>query len=127
MSLQPGLATCIICGRLPGTQGLLLAQFQPDGVTAAGLRQMGTVHRVPKAIPRSVSCWAPWKGGSLTFKPVHGTADTDWISILKHVILTLIREHNVLSAHDGFTVSCISHTRTAPRAAAGATSALSEA
>lgn len=31
MSLQPGLATCIICGHLPGTQGLLLAQFQSDG------------------------------------------------------------------------------------------------
>lgn len=88
---------------------------------------MGAVHRVPKVIARSVSCWAPWKDGSLTFKPVLATADTDWISILKHVILTLIQEHNVLSAHDGFTVSCISHTHTAPQAGAGVTKSLFEA
>lgn len=61
----------------------------------------------------------------MTFKPVHGAADIDWISILKHVILT--QDHNVLSAHDGFTVSCISHTHSAPQAAAGATNALSRA
>lgn len=63
------------------------------------------------------------EGWSLTFKPVHGTADTDWISILKYIILTLIQEHNVLSAHDWFTVSCTSHTHAAPQAAAGATNA----
>lgn len=81
---------------------------------------MGTVHQVPKPIPRSVSCQAPWEDGSVTVRAVLGTAGTGWISLLKCVILTLIQEHNVLSAH---SVCSISHTR----AAVDATGALSKA
>lgn len=36
-SLQPVFATCAICGSLPGTQGLFLAQFQSVDVFADGL------------------------------------------------------------------------------------------
>lgn len=52
---------------------------------------------------------------------MHGTAGTDWVSLLKHVILTFIQARHVLSAHNLVTVSCVS------QAAADVTNAMSKA
>lgn len=79
--------------------------------------------------PRSVSCQAPWKDGSLTIKPVHGIADRDWMSLSKTLSSFLYKTITSFQARNSVTVSCISHfhTHIAPQAAADVTNALSKA
>lgn len=68
--------------------------------------------------PRSVSCQAPWKDGSLTITLVHGIADTDWMSLPEMLSSFLYKIMTSSQARISVTVSCISHTHIAPQAAA---------